>query len=284
MPEKKFTQFLLLFFAAGIGGMIANQNSPSINDVHFSAYLGFFIGTGVGGALFTLVLSMVPSGIYRLAKGAWPKWMIWICFPMLVPILYLSYLGSSPSAWHETRSTRVQPTTEPHWFSDEQCDLAVGFPNEPTYRTNHMPGGIQMKEAHLNTDSGFHLRAECGNYGGIWDGEQLSAQDEDWVSWMYSFMDAEGLSNPQVSTDSDPATGRNIAVVDGRGHKVVNGVNATFWLRLLASRRSIMVLYAGGPSSRFPSRETTDFLDNYRLVSSSSPFDERIGEYRSSNH
>jgi hypothetical protein len=164
-----------------------------------------------------------------------PKWQVWIAVPFIVPVIYLSYMGSSYESSDRNIPHSVAYGNEGYWYSDDACELSVKFPGEPKYQINHGPGGIQIREARLDTQDGFHLKAECTDYGGIWDGVNISARDEDWIAWMQSFMAAEGFSNPQISSNrTSIQDGREIDIVDGRGYKTLDG-----------------------------SREASAFLDNY---------------------
>lgn len=259
MPQNKWMQVLIIFVVSTI---IWGAIEP--NTRHFDAVrIAELIGAGLASLIFGLLVAHIPATIVRFSSGSWPDWQIWLAAPFVALMMFFAYVGSSAPSTSSHVTTGTHSDAGDYWFTEDECELAARFPGRPSYRTNHGPSGIQMREAHYNTEDGFHLRAECTDYGGIWDGVTASARDEDWVGWMGEFMSAEGLNNPQIST-KDRVSDRDLVVVDGRGYKTVSDVGVTYSIRLVASDKSIMILYAGGPSGRFPSRDASAFLDSYR--------------------
>ena len=252
-------QVLIIFLASIVIWAAIDPSNRNFDAVR----IGELIGAGFAFLVFGLLAAHIPATIVRFTRGSWPNWQIWLSVPFVAVFMYFAYIGSSTPSTSGHVATGTQSETRAYWFTEDECEIAVRFPGRPSYRTNHGPGGIQMREAHYNTKDGFHLRAECTDYGGIWDGLTVSARDEDWVGWMGEFMSAEGFNNPQIST-KDLASQSDFVVVDGRGYKTVSDVGVTYSIRLVASDKSIMILYAGGPSGRFPSRDASAFLDSYR--------------------
>lgn len=264
MFQTKASQLLLLFVVGAVAGTIANQNTPSLNDVHFGVYFGSLIGTGIGLMLMTLVLSFIPSLIYRIARGHWPKWIIWLCFPLMIPILYLIHIGSSEIP-PQLAGSEVGRESE-YLFSQSPCEFGATFPGEPNIETVTFPDLGHAVQATLSPTQNTFLRAECPDYGDAWDGSVYRATDEDWVEWMAAYMQAQGFSNIEISEPSLPSNDDVPLVLQGRGHKDINSVPGTFRVQVVAGEQSVLFMYAGEPSRIFPSRELTTFMGGYQRV------------------
>lgn len=259
MLQNKWFQVLVIYCAATIIWAFVDPAGQRYGAIR----IGELIGAGITFLLVGLFIAHIPATIFRFARGTWPNWQIWLAAPFSAIFMYFAYVGSSEPTSDAHSPAGVSQSTTEYWFTEDHCEISVRFPGRPSFRTNHAPGGLQAREAHYNTESGFHLRAECTDYGGIWDGQSVSARDEDWVGWMSAFMSAEGLNNPQISS-ADRTTDTDPVIIDGRGYKRVGDVAGTYIIRLIAADRSIMILYVGGPSGSFPSREANDFLNSYR--------------------
>lgn len=259
MLQNKWIQTIVIFLLISFIWGLTTLDIRLIDAVN----LAEFFGENLGFLLIGLIISNLLAAIVRLKGGKWPRWQVWGSLPFIAILMVLNLIASKDTSANQ-HSAIIQALGGEYRFSDDLCELTVQFPGTPSFRMNHGPGGMQMREARYNTESGFHLRAECSDYDGIWDGLTRFARDEDWTDWMFRFMTTEGLSNIQISTTDSEHLSDQVRVVDGRGYKTVSDVDATFRIRLLAAEKSIMILYAIGPSSKFPSREVGAFLESYR--------------------
>lgn len=265
MLKNKWIQAFVIFWVTTVVWIILDFGSGRINAIRF----GEWIGAGIGFTLIGLFFASIPAFIARLVKGVWPHWTVILSVPFIAVAVLLSFIGHSNQMIHgervEQRATsEAEPgESEGFWFSDEQCTLGVRFPEEPDLSTVHHRLGFEMRQARLNRDSGFHFRAECGDYGGAWKDSGKTALGEDWVGWIYSFFDAEGFASPQVSSSLTTKDGNLLKVIDGRAYKALDQGRITYQIKVLASANSVMIVYVGGLASRFPSVDASNFLDSF---------------------
>lgn len=147
-------------------------------------------------------------------------------------------------------------------FSAPQCDLAARFPGAPSYRTQYGPAGISFPEATWGYETTM-LRAECTNYGGLWDRQDADARNEDWAGWMREYMHAQGIHVDSLTSDREELSGRIVHVTQGRGSKVIgDDTQATYGVKLVASNDSIIILYVANPSHIYPSSAASRFLQS----------------------
>lgn len=265
MLKNKWVQAFIIFWMTTVIWMIVDPSLGQVNATRFAEW----IGAGFTLTLIGVFFASIPACIYRIVKGFWPHWTVVLSVPFIAIAGFLSFIGHSnqnmqgQSMGQEAHANTRPERSEGFWFTDEQCTLGVLFPEEPELTTVHHRLGFDMPQARLNRSDGFHFRAECGDYGGAWQEAGETGLGENWVGWLYSFFDAEGFRSPQVSSSITTKDGVLLKVVDGRAYKTLNGSQVIYRVRVLASANSVMIIYAGGLASRFPSIEATNFLESF---------------------
>lgn len=240
--------------------VFSHSQPPHWSDVWGLVELARAFGSGIGFfAVSVLVgaLIAVPFSLFRRFAGMWLL-AAWVTLPIA---LYVAYVGAAYSPTDSQRVTKNHSNAAEYLFTDNQCELAVNFPSRPQYRTQNLPGGISYPEATWTSENTM-LRAECLNYGGLWNSKGADARNEDWVEWMQDYLHAQGMRVDSLTSDRGKLAGRRVHVTQGRGSKIVgDDVRTTYGVKVVAAEESIIILYAANPSRIYPSRAASQFLN-----------------------
>ena len=267
MKKNRWYHFLILFL---VGTIFYFYQSPG-GAGPFSIGFSEAVGAGLGYLLFSTIIVGIPATIYRLKKKEWPAWISSGAAIAMAVLLYYSAQGFAYNAGLSTANhgasiaKKGSSGSVPTLFTREECELGVVFPGGPKYRIIHAPGDLRFHEASYGSQLEF-LKAECGDFSQLMGGSSIEEINRYWVQIMPGFMEVEGLSVPQVSSEIIEFNERPVGLITGRAYKTVNGVNLIHKWHVLATDKSVRILQAGAPASRFPTSEVTSFLNGYRWV------------------
>jgi hypothetical protein len=127
------------------------------------------------------------------------------------------------------------------------CDYLITFPGKPSLNDLFLSENIVYKQAEYYGDE-FYLKAECIPFRVIGK-EQLK-------NLMFNFGRADGLNNMQLKSGFDK-TGEWLKL---RGYKKIGNDPVTYEIKAYYSSNSLIVMYAGTLSNKYPTNEIGKFL------------------------
>lgn len=129
------------------------------------------------------------------------------------------------------------------------CDYLITFPGKPSLNDLFLSENITYKQAVYFGDE-FFLKAECIPF-------QIIGQEQI-KNIMFKFGSADGLNNMQLKFGFDK-TGEWIKL---RGYKEIGSDPATYEIKAYYGLKSLLVMYAGTISDKYPTDEIAKFLSS----------------------
>lgn len=202
--------------------------------------IGYYIGAG-----FSLMLiPLITIRFGGITSG-------WVVFAALGFFYIVGGLGS-------LEDEGSMAVVEPFNFQGMNCEYSATFPSRPVIKVYTHPQTGDYEEAlwtGTNPEESTVLRTECAPI-------QLGVDDSNAKDFLLGqlaiFAQNNGLSSVEYRFNNEAAGPTGYA----RGIKYIQEKPVTYSIVVVAGKKSLITLYAGGLSEKYPSREVTPFLNS----------------------
>ena len=128
------------------------------------------------------------------------------------------------------------------------CDYQITFPGKPSINDLFISENTAYKQAEYLKDE-IVLRAECIPF---------KPNQEQLKKLMFKFGSSDGLNNMQLMSGFDN-TGKWLKL---RGYKKLGAAYATYEIKAYYGLNSLLVIYAGTLSEKYPTDEIAQFISS----------------------